>query len=87
MEYLKNPLDTISDSDFEEFLIAVKYHFFIVTENGVVTKDYLKWYDTYHKLQWYAVKNFEKIFAERNIVLTTTLQIVDLLISERKNKK
>ena len=87
MEYSKNPLDTISDSDFEEFLIAKKNEFFRLTEYGVVTQDYYKWYDTYHNLVWYATQNFETIFKERNILLTTTSEIVDLLISERKNKR
>ena len=83
--FSKNPLDTISDSDFKEFLIAKQNDFTKKTENGVVIYDHYKWYDTFHSLQWHCYFNHKNILKERKVTLSTTLEIIDLLISERAN--
>jgi hypothetical protein len=84
-KYSENPLDTISDSDFKEFLIAKENDFHTITESGIVVTDYLKWYETYHNLNWYAYFNHKIILNKRNINLTKTLEIIELLITERNN--
>jgi intergrase/recombinase len=85
--FSQNPLDTMSDSDFKEFLKAKENDFTKETHNGVVIYDYYKWYDTFHKLQWHCYFNHKKILNERKITLSKTTEIIDLLISERENKK
>ena len=86
MKYSKNPLDTISDSDFKEFLIAKENKFIKITEYGIVTIDYYKWYYILHNLQWHCYFNHKKILKKRNVNLSTTLEIIDLLILERIDK-
>lgn len=85
MNYSENPLDKISDFDFKEFLIAKENDFHKITEFGIVTIDFYKWYDTYNKLQWYCYFNHQKILKEKNVTLSKTSEIMDLLISERLN--
>ena len=85
--YSKNPLDEISDSDFEEFLIAKQNDFTRLIENGEVIYDYYKWRHIFHNLQWYCYFHHEDIFKKRNIKISLTTEIteiMDLLISERK---
>jgi hypothetical protein len=84
--FTNNPLDTISDSDFNEFLIAKENDFDTHNQNGIVISDYYKWYDTYFCLRWHCYFNYKKIFEEKNISLSTLQEIIEFLISERKNK-
>ena len=84
--FSENPLDSLSDSDFNEFLIAKQNNFTKHTQNGVVICDHYKWNDTYHNLNWHCYFNHKKILRERNVTLSTTLEIIELLISERANK-
>jgi len=84
--FLKNPLDELSESEFNEFLIAKENDFTKLTENGQVIYDYYKWYDTFHNLQWHCYFNHKSICYSRNVRLARTLEIVDLLISEKKIK-
>lgn len=85
-KYSENPLDTISDADFKEFLIAKENNFHTITENGIVTIDYYKWYETYHNLNWYAYFNHKNILNKRKINLSKTTEIIELLITERNTK-
>lgn len=85
-KYSQNPLDELSESEFKEFLIAKENDFSKRTTNGVVIYDYYKWYDTFHNLQWHCYFNHKKILNERNVMLTRTLEIMDLLISEKMSK-
>lgn len=84
--YLKNPLDELSQKEFDEFIIAKGNDFSKITEYGIVIVDHYKWYDTYHKLQWYSYFNHKKICNERNVQLSLTVDIMNLLISEKFSK-
>jgi hypothetical protein len=84
--YLKNPLDELSESEFQDFIIAKENDFTKITEMGKVIVDHQKWYDTYHKLQWYSYFNHKKICNERKVQLSLTLDIMNLLISEKISK-
>ena len=85
-KYLKNPLDDLTESEFKEFLIAKENDFTKLTEMGVIIYDYYKWYDTFHNLQWHCYFNHKKILNERNVTLSITSEIMDLLISEKMSK-
>ena len=84
--YLKNPLDELSKEQFEEFIIAKENDFTKITESGIVSVDHYKWHETYHKLQWYSYFNHKKICNERNVSLMLTVEIMDILISEKMSK-
>ena len=74
----------MTDSEFQEFLIAKENNFEKITEMGKVIVNHYKWYDTFHNLQWYAYFNHKKILYSRNLKdISKTLEIVDLLISEK----
>jgi hypothetical protein len=81
--YYINPLDKLSESQFQEFLIAKENDFVKITEMGKVIVDHYKWYNTYHNLQWHCYFNHKKICTERKVSLMLTKEIMDLLISEK----
>ena len=84
--YLKNPLDELSQQEFDEFIIAKENDFSKITEYGKVIVDHYKWYDTFHKLQWHSYFNHKKICNERKVQLSLTVEIMNLLISEKMSK-
>ena len=84
--FSKNPLDELSESDFNDFLIAKENDFVKITENGKILCDHYKWSETNHKLQWHCYFNHKKICNERKVNLSKTDEIMDLLISEKKRK-
>ena len=85
-KYKKNPLKELSESEFQDFLIAKENDFVKITEMGKVIVDHSKWYDTFHNLQWHCYFNHKKICNEKKVTLSKTLEIMDLLILEKRTQ-